>query len=124
MERITKRAENGKAYMVENFASLTTGIWLAIDKLADYEDAEEQGLLLRLQVKPGDTIYQPIGKDINDYKVIGLCYNMAEKEWLYELAIQIGVDWFKTSCPMDCIGKTVFLTKEEAEQKLESMKGE
>lgn len=47
MERITKRAENGKAYMVESFASLTTGIWLAIDKLADYEDAEEQGLLLR-----------------------------------------------------------------------------
>lgn len=64
--------------------SLTLGF---LKELKAYKDSEEQGLLLRLQVKPGDTIYQPIGKDINDYKVIGLCYNMAEKEWLYELAI-------------------------------------
>lgn len=30
----------------------------AIDKLADYEEAEEQGLLLRLPCKVGDTVYK------------------------------------------------------------------
>ena len=60
MERLTRRSANG------------TGIYATpsgepvkwennrhnvLQKLADYEDAEEQGLLLRLPCKVGDTVY-------------------------------------------------------------------
>lgn len=97
----------------------------AIDKLADYEVAEKQGLLLRLPCKIGSTLYQPISNRINEYKVIGLCFDITKNKWMYEVAYQIGCEWVKTTCDFDCINKTVFLTKEEAEQALAEMqKGE
>lgn len=94
-------------------------------KLADYEDAEEQGLLLKLPCKVGDTIYQPLRDgQINEYKIIGLVYDIVKNEWAFEVATQIGLEWLKTVCYMECIGKTVFLTKEEAEQKLKEMESD
>ena len=104
MERITKRAENGKAYMVESFASLTTGIWLAIDKLAEYEDAEEQGLLLRLPCNVGDTVWCIMTGMTGKHPIL-----FAQE---FELSM------------VEHFGKAVFLTKEEAKQKLESMRKE
>ena len=92
-----------------------------LKELRDYRNAEEQGLLLRLPCKVGDSLYQPIHKDINEYKVIGICFDITKNEWLFEVAIQIGLEWIKTVCEFGCIGKTVFLTKEEAEQALKQM---
>ena len=91
------------------------------ERLAEYEDAEEQGLLLRLPCKVGSTLYQPISNRINEYKAIGLCFDITRNEFMYEVAYQIGLEWYKTTCDFDCINKTVFLTKEEAEQKLKEM---
>lgn len=48
MERLTTRFKDGKAFILPSIASLTTGMQKVISKLANYEDAEEQGLLLRL----------------------------------------------------------------------------
>ena len=91
----------------------------------EYRALEEQGLLVKLPCKVGDAIYQPLmDGQINEYKVIGLCYDITCKEWLLEVAIQIGNEWFKTICEIKCIGKTVFLTKEEAEAKLKEVEGE
>lgn len=80
----------------------------AIDKLTDYEDAEEQGLLLRLPVAIGTEVWK-----INKYSGGGRVADLFEIfpcEFDYNLI------------PM--FGKTVFLTKEEAEQKLAEMKGD
>lgn len=93
----------------------------AIEKLADYEDAEEQGLLLRFPCKIGSTLYWPTSNRINKYKVIGLCFDITKNKWMYEVAYQIGLEWHKTTCDFDCINKKVFLTKEEAEQALKQM---
>ena len=94
-------------------------------KLAEYEDAEEQGLLLRLPCKIGSILYQPISnRQINEYKAIGLCFDITRNEFMYEVAYQIGLEWYKTTCDFDCINKTVFLTKAEAEQKLKEMESE
>jgi hypothetical protein len=96
----------------------------AIDKLAEYEQAEEDGLLIRLPCKVGDALYH-IGKNnLYDCRFIGLVYDICNKEWICEIAIELGLKWAKTTCSMDCIGKTVFLTKAEAEQALAKMKGE
>ena len=98
--------------------------WLAIYfKLKEYEDLEEQELLLKLPCKVGDTIYQLINSHIYEYKVIGICFDIFQNKWMYEVAYQIGLEWFKTMCDFDAFGKskTVFLTKEEAEKALERL---
>lgn len=62
MERLTEYMGNGKDY--ESINPIDTpyeygkaNLQALINKLAAYEDAEEQGLLLRLQCKVGDTVY-------------------------------------------------------------------
>lgn len=51
MERLTHRNEDGIAH------AMPVGYYDLIDKLAEYEDAEEQGLLLRLPCKVGDEFW-------------------------------------------------------------------
>ena len=94
-----------------------------IDKLAQYEELEEQGLLLRLPCPIGSTLYQPIYSRINEYKVIGLCFDISHNKWMYEVIYEVGFEWHKTVCDINYIGKTVFLTKSEAEAKLKELRG-
>ena len=96
--------------------------WI-VRKCDEYARAEEQGLLLKLPCKIGDTVYQLINSHIYEYKVIGICFDIFQNKWMYEVAYQIGLEWFKTMCDFDAFGKskTVFLTKEEAEKTLERL---
>ena len=93
-----------------------------LEPYREYKDLEEQGLLLRLPCKVGSTLYQPISNRINEYGVIGLCFDIHRNKFMYEVAYQVGLEWYKTTCDFDCINKTVFLTQAEAEQKLKEMK--
>ena len=94
----------------------------AIDKFAHYEDLEEQGRLIELPCKVGDTVYfikfafsvakSPITAEILSIKII-------DGEMIYTAITQDNsiVRKFKS----DAIGKTVFFTKSEAEAKLKEM---
>ena len=85
-----------------------------IDKLADYEDLEEQGRLIKLPCKVGDTIYglhKAMVCEL-DTETIGIS-KMPSGEILYLID---GWELDKGD-----FGKTVFLTKSEAEQKLKEM---
>ena len=95
--------------------------WL--EELKEYKKLEEKGLLLKLPCKIGSTIYQLINSHIYEYKVIGICFDILHNKWMYEVAYEIGLEWFKTMCDFDVFGKskTVFLTKEEAEKALKEM---
>lgn len=86
-----------------------------VKKLADYEDAEEQRLFLRLPCKVGDTLYLPYSRPryIKEVMVTDFMFNGCDLHILTD---------FVTLGNRD-IGKTVFLTKEEAEQALAEMKG-
>lgn len=81
-------------------------------KLKEYEDAEEQGLLLRLPCKVGDKAYIIVGKDISKQTI---------------QRVTIGSDKILEFCTkkrgfaISDIGKKVFLTREEAEAKLKEM---
>ena len=108
-----------------------------IERLAEYEDLEEQGLLLRLPCKVGDTVWV-ITSPFNVFE--GIEYNENLRDECYESFIS-SVTFYKNSvqyrinakvtnhfisayyCEQD-FGKTVFLTKEEAEQKLKEMESE
>ena len=83
-------------------------------KLADYEDLEEQGLLVRLPCPIGTTVWDICGMDIRENVVSGLEYDKGGK-------------WFLWANEDECLGEfnvSVFLTREEAEKKLEEMKNE
>ena len=97
-------------------------------KLKDYEDLEEQGRLIKLPCKVGDKIFLDFagfGKDIDKFTVKDFhldCFEDGETIVFcdYEsndktLSGQIDVTEF---------GKTVFLTKAEAEAKLKELRGE
>ena len=77
---------------------------LLIEKLGKYEDAEEQGLLLRLPCKVGDSIYSVI------------------EDGLTIIELKFSLDFYVRRKNDIC--KTVFLTQTEAEQKLKEMESD
>ena len=117
-ERINKMAFDDKTEVGIKFLASTVSY---LKELREYKQLEEQGLLLRLPCKVGSTLYQPIYSSINEYKVIGLCFDIHHNKWMYEVAYETDFEWHKTVCDFNYIGKTVFLTQAEAEQKLKEM---
>lgn len=100
--------------------------WLEVYfKLKDIEDAEEQGLLLRLPCKVGDKLYRitPYAKEpIITTHVLQINIKQFFNE---KIIVRIDVmDKMGESCYfLDDIGKKVFLSREEAEAKLAEMEG-
>lgn len=94
-----------------------------IDKLADYEDLEEQNRLVKLPCKVGDTLYSALGEKVLKSEVISVKYHCeAENHGVFiRERIIIDTDDFETEINFSDIGETVFLTKSEAEQKLKEM---
>nr|DAV56895.1 MAG TPA: hypothetical protein [Caudoviricetes sp.] len=97
----------------------------ASEKLAEYEDLEEQVLLVRLPCNVGDTVYrvnvgakQPI-IPMTVSEIHFFCYKN-ERAVRFDA---IGKEDMGESCyRLEDIGRIVFLTREEAEKKLEEMK--
>ena len=119
--------ENGELYWLKDVAEL-------LEELKSYKDLEEQGLLVRLPVKIGDDIYKIPSKANYDLNVLNgyKANNRVYHQKVYSIVFsQRG--WF-VQCDKDSIhvpnvicvdveyGKTWFLTREEAEKKLEEMK--
>ena len=95
--------------------------WLEVYfKLKDIEDAEEQGLLLRLPCKVGDTLYciTPYVKE----PIITAHVLQINIKQFYNKRIIVRIDVMNKigeSCYfLDDIGKKIFLFREEAEAKL------
>ena len=87
-------------------------------KLKEYKDLEEQGLLLRLPVKVGDTVYAIRYGEENDFVVV--------ETKIIEIRQNVNGIFFeplisRKAYKIDDFGKEVFLTKAEAEQKLKEM---
>ena len=158
MERLTKISAVGE-YLPRKSLNLThksdlseSNLTEILEKLGEYEDAEEQGLLLRLPCKVGDTVYVdstilPI-EDMECYEDIDnkipsyfpgrvVSFRFAKRNWM---KIAVKAKWLhewiddetgpesdyidsekKFMISLSGIGKTVFLTKSEAEAKLAEM---
>ena len=133
MERLTERIKrlqkddlivytNGKYEDTIPAEMTNDDIRAVLKKLADYEDLEEQGLLVRLPCKVGDTVYrvdagakQPI-IPMTVSEIHFLCYKN-ERAVRFDV---IGKEDMGESCyRLEDIGRIVFLTHEEAEKKLE-----
>lgn len=117
-----KDAENGNAHL-EPCEMTAHYNRMALDKLATYEDLEEQGRLIKLPCKVGDTVYA-IGFNNNKpiiYESVVLSILITEKE----IAFNVKVDEFEINSQLkqSMFDKTVFLTKSEAEAKLKELRG-
>ena len=101
-------------------------IYQAIQKLAEYENAEEQGLLLRLPCKVGDTIYE-VSYENREFVIKEHIVN----EFIYRAyrfpRIEIYCENENGFLVCNNIGKLdecLFLTQVEAEQKLKEMESD
>lgn len=91
-----------------------------IKRLAEYEDLEEQGLLLRLPCKVGDTVYSIA----NDGKIYPVKATREVRIVNGVLHIICESCRYSDLVSYDDVGKTVFLTQAEAEQKLKEMESD
>ena len=95
--------------------------WLQVYfKLKDIEELEEQGLLLRLPVPIGTTVYkfEPLAKGTERYiKTTITRYVVFDDSIWFTFANGLGRN-------IKDFGKYVFLTQAEAEQKLKEMESE
>lgn len=98
-------------------------------ELKEYKDLEEQGLLVRLPADKNTEIYlissrwticSKCGSRFDEYNCIGCEYECDSEKEYYICITYLSSIYVSTYA--NRFGKTVFLTREEAEKKLEEMK--
>jgi hypothetical protein len=125
MERLTFR-QDGEAFT--NY--LTKAV---VEKLADYEDKQEQGLLIELPCKVGDVVYHEkpyvtLYTGIQAYQITNIMISQNKKgvwtkKYRAMLLLNGKIVDSQINFSFDAIGKTVFLTRSEAESALAKMGG-
>ena len=132
MERLTKRSADGTAVWfvdhekdgleLEPCEMEYRHSGMAIRRLAEYEDLEEHGELLKPRCIPGDYVWE-VNKErniISEYEVISIRYGI-NKTFHYMWALRYGIysdlDGFRDKD----INNTVFLSEEDAEAALKTV---
>ena len=124
MKRLTKRMDDGSArYNHTAEASVTNDALLT--RLAYYEDLEEQGRLVVLPCKVGDKLYitEPRFYNYEKHEGVqnGVCegYELDDRfGWIVKVSLEKGEPHTLYFYNFSKFGKTVFLTREEAEKAL------
>ena len=106
--------------------------WL--EELKFYKEAEEQGLLVKLPCKVGDMVWDNDFGYPESYEIKAFSYGYCDSYVEPGIGIEDEIIFYYENYthsisitgafPMSEIGKTVFLTREEAEKKLEEMKND
>ena len=141
MERLTDRNADGNYFYPKCFENcdglgasrkcdnceITTSI---CEKLGKYEDLEEQGRLVKLPCKVGDTVWdngfgRPCAYTITSFSFGEceeyICKPVTTKEVVFYYENSSGS--ITGSFAESAIGKSVFLNKSEAEAKLKELRG-
>lgn len=123
MEKLTEWKDDKKLLAKTKFSG-DFGSANVLGRLAEYEDLEEQGLLLRLPCKVGDTVYCIEDKKIWDCIVEKVTISRTNGIWFEVKTPKSMPDISAIEYAENDIGKTVFLTQTEAEQKLKEMESD
>lgn len=128
MQRLTDKYSDGTPFIPNYILQTTNGMSNAIKKLSEYEDLEENGLLLKLPCKEGDIVFVVGTKCLADIVSDDECDDIPacevcpyDKEYVvftrevtqYFLSILL----FYKNCNF-VWGKTVFSSEEEANKEL------
>ena len=149
MERLTQKSDKmiwlkDQGLKIEPCEMNAHHCRMILEKLVDYEEAEEQGLLVRLPCKEaysasGDMVYLIFEEEIAECVHCGLRICPVSGEGFISLAADEHIfpyrnpdpehdldptDWCTnvTDVSMNEIGKTLFFARKEAKKKLEEMK--
>lgn len=133
MDRLTKRGHKKLALLIGTSCSyghmlydcqLEEGNELlksALDKLAMYEDLEEQGKLLKLPCSVGDTVYILNQKRIIPLEICEIYFDSHEIEMAAKNREELGYRTINLS--EDGIGVEWYKTEEEAKAAMDKLKG-
>ena len=127
MERLTNIGSKGEVWITDNDETRRFGRKeTAYKKLAEYEDLEEQGRLIKLPCKVGDVVYFAHHDRVISSEVLSAKYHAEAENHGVFIRERLTIDVEGVSAEIDFgdIGKTVFLTQEEAEQKLKEMESD
>ena len=127
-ERFTEKV-NGRN-MVRNGIYGTIGthgryfVGDAIDKLAEYETAEEEGRLVVIPYKIGMTLFLPRRREVLPFKVVGtrIYTNRTEIDLVY-CGNNECYKFLSTHPTIEYIEREYYKTREEAEKALKEMEG-
>lgn len=126
MERLTKSGAVSQKDINELLESTNENQFGMNDtyyKLQEYENLEEQDRLLKLPCKVGDAVYEVIENgDIVKYKITGISINDTNMCFIYGEGRYKEEKYYGKFLPSE-FGKSVFLTKSEAEAKLKELRG-
>lgn len=135
MTRLTKISEIGNAYYPKCFEEPCCGMGECLDdrcslmldackKLAEYEQLEEQGLLVKLPCKVGAEVFVILPRDSHYTKC--QIKKIEIRPTIFGKICYFAEPVAKRGCCFryfdNEFGKLIFLTSEEAEKKLEEMK--
>lgn len=127
MERLTERVYDGLIIIKQD--SGDEGNYKAADKLATYEDLEEQGLLVRLPDDLNRVLYQinyrwtkctKYGERRNKCEIYSCERECDSREEYY--IVEVDLRYIRIGNYYDRLGKFLFFTREEAEKKLEEFR--
>ena len=116
-----------------NITALCNDVIPKLEKLAEYEDAEENGLLVRYPCKVGDYIWdidfgRPCAYEITGFSVGNLNDDYCDDE---QIILDEVIVYYSNSngsitgrFAESEIGKTVFLTEEAAKERLKEVQNE
>ena len=141
MERLTDRNADGNYFYPKCFekcdglgasrkcdnCEITTSI---CEKLGKYEDLEEQGRLIKLPCKVGDTVWDNDFGRPCAYTITAFSFGECEEYICKPVTTKEVVFYYENSSGSitgsfteSVIGKSVFLNKSEAEAKLKELRG-
>ena len=141
MERLTERNADGNYFYPKCFekcdglgvsrkcdnCEITTSI---CEKLGKYEDLEEQGRLVKLPCKVGDTVWDNDFGRPCAYTITSFSFGECEEYICKPVTTKEVVFYYENSSGSitgsfseSAIGKSVFLNKSEAEAKLKELRG-
>ena len=129
VERLAAYEETGltpdeiKSMQGEHFTGLEMAkLHSALMELKKYQEADRDGRLVVLPCKVGDTVYEVTSrKTISEYRVKAIRVELFCTFIEWDIVAGF-VDKSIFGVPVNEIGKTVFLTRKEAEKALEAMK--
>lgn len=143
MERLTTRID-GYAYGKSGIKRLSRDYHRGsfectalIERLAEYEDLDEKGLLLRLPCKVGDTVFMILSQysECTPHRIpytkseCENCRFLGDEDYCdsykeYYVAEVCVYNLYDIIGYMSTFGKTVFLSRKEAERKLKELQKE
>ena len=108
-----EQCENAKAIIESAFSDDTS----KAERIRELSKADKDGRLVVLPCKVGDKLYRVFYGEIFEHRVGSMKYFAIQGKWDIET-------YPFCPCVESSIGKTIFLTREEAEKALEAMKDE